>query len=120
MDCDSVCVFAESRIWCKKASFFTPNESKINGVKKRLYFHHLLVLDIRGAKSPWHVCRSKGMAVRGPVSGRGPALLGRMSASEPFDGTRSTGGATGENTNKRAMTVVGNQDYSASNPKNVR
>ena len=32
------------------------------------------------------------MAVRGPVSGilRGPALLGRMSDSEPFDGTRAT------------------------------
>ena len=35
------------------------------------------------------MCRSKGMAVRGPVR-RGPALLGRMSASEPFDGTRAT------------------------------
>ena len=44
------------------------------------------------------------MAVRGPVSGilRGPALLGRMSDSEPFDGTRATGGATDENTNERA------------------
>ena len=60
------------------------------------------------------------MAVRGPVSGRGPALLGRMSASEPFDGTRATGGATGENTNKRAMTVAGNHDDLASNPKYVR
>ena len=30
------------------------------------------------------------MAVRGLVSGRGPALLGRMSASEPFDGTCAT------------------------------
>ena len=29
------------------------------------------------------------MAVRGPVR-RGPALLGRMSDSEPFDGTRAT------------------------------
>ena len=37
------------------------------------------------------------MAVRGLVR-RGPALLGRMSDSETFDGTRSTGGATGENT----------------------
>ena len=27
---------------------------------------------------------AKGMAIRGLVSGRGPALLGRMSASEPF------------------------------------
>ena len=42
------------------------------------------------------------MAVRGPVSERGPALLGRMSDSEPFDGTRATGGATDENTNERA------------------
>ena len=44
------------------------------------------------------------MAVRGPVSGilRDPALLGRMSDSEPFDGTRATGGATDENTNERA------------------
>ena len=51
------------------------------------------------------------MAVRGPVSGilRGPALLGRMSDSEPFDGTRATGGATDENTNERAP-----------NQKNVR
>ena len=50
------------------------------------------------------MCRSKGMAVRGPVSGilRGPALLGRMSDSEPFDGTRATGAATDENTNERA------------------
>ena len=53
--------------------------------------------------SPWHVCRSKGMAVRGLVSGRGPALLGRMSASEPFDGTRATGGATFEDTNQLAL-----------------
>ena len=35
------------------------------------------------------MCRSEGMAVRGPVR-RGPALLGRMSDSEPFDGTRAT------------------------------
>ena len=41
------------------------------------------------------------MAVRGPVR-RGAALLGRMSDSEPFDGTRATGGATDENTNERA------------------
>ena len=51
------------------------------------------------------------MAVRSPVSGilRGTALLGRMSDSEPFDGTRATGGATDENTNERAP-----------NQKNVR
>ena len=55
------------------------------------------------------MCRSKGMAVRGPVSERGPALLGRMSDSEPFDGTRATGVATDENTNERAP-----------NQKNVR
>ena len=91
MDCDSVCVFAESRIWCKKASFFTPNESKINGVKKRLYFHHLLVLDIRGAKSPWHVCRSKGMAIRGLVSGRGPRS-GKDERQRTFRRTRDRGG----------------------------
>ena len=54
------------------------------------------------------MCRSKGMAVRGPVR-RGAALLGRMSDSEPFDGTRATGGATDENTNERAP-----------NQKNVR
>ena len=47
------------------------------------------------------MCRSKGMAIRGHISGRGPALLGRMSASEPFDGTRATGGATVENTSER-------------------
>ena len=33
---------------------------------------------------------------------KGPALLGRISDSEPFDGTRATGGATDENTNERA------------------
>ena len=46
--------------------------------------HHLFVSDIRGAKSPEAGGRSKGMAIRGLVSGMGPAPLGRMSASEPF------------------------------------
>ncbi len=64
---------------------------------------------IRGAKSPWYVCRSKGMAIRGPVR-RGPAPLGRMSASEPFDGTRTTGGATYENTSERTLTAAGIAD----------
>ena len=52
------------------------------------------------------------MAVRGPVSGilSGPALLDRMSDSEPFDGTRATGGATDENTNERALTADGIYD----------
>ena len=52
------------------------------------------------------------MAVRGPVSGilSGPALLGRMSDSEPFDGTRATGGATDENTNERAPNAEDNYD----------
>ena len=47
------------------------------------------------------MCRSKGMAVRGPVKEEAHEV-GRMSASEPFDGTRATGGATDENTNERA------------------
>ena len=39
--------------------------------------------------SPFRMSRGpvwppKGMAIRGHVSGRGPAMLGRMSASEPF------------------------------------
>ena len=36
--------------------------------------------------SPGTGCRSKGMAVRGLVSGGGPTIVWRMSASEPFDG----------------------------------
>ena len=83
--------------------FFTPNESnETNGVKKRHYLHHLFALDVSGAKSPGLGCRSKGMAVRGLVGGGGPTIVGRMSASEPFDGTRATGGATDVNTNERA------------------
>ena len=62
------------------------------------------------------------MAVRGPVSGilSGPALLDRMSDSEPFDGTRATGGATDENTNERALTADGIYDTLSPNQKNVR
>ena len=41
------------------------------------------------------------MAVRGPVKEEAHEV-GRMSDSEPFDGTRATGGATDENTNERA------------------
>ena len=51
---------------------------------------------------------------------RGPALLGRMSDSEPFDGTRATGGATDENTNERALTAAGFHDNLSPNQKNVR
>ena len=72
------------------------NFAKIRGFKVTDY------ISVSGAKSPGLGCRSKGMAVRGLVSERGPALLGRMSDSEPFDGTRATGGATDENTNERA------------------
>ena len=57
------------------------------------------------------------MAVRGPVSERGPALLGRMSDSEPFDGTRATGGATDENTNERAPNDEDNYDTLSLNQK---
>ena len=59
------------------------------------------------------------MAVRGPVSGilRGPALLGRMSDSEPFDGTRATDGATDENTNERAPNAEDNYDTLSPNQK---
>ena len=46
-----------------------------------------MAVDLR----PWVVCRSKGMAVRDLV--RGPTIVGRMSASEPFDGTRDQGDA---------------------------
>ena len=45
------------------------------------------------------------MAIRGLVSGRGPALLGRMSASEPFDGPRPPGGAIGENPKGASLTT---------------
>ena len=49
------------------------------------------------------------MAVRGPVKEEAHEV-GRMSASEPFDGTRATGGATDENTNERALTADGIYD----------
>ena len=52
----------------------------------RLYLHHLSAFDICGAKSRDARCRSKGMAVRGLVSGGDPRS-GEDERSEPFDGT---------------------------------
>ena len=63
----------ELRIWCKIGHFFTPNESnEINGVKNRLYLHHFVSIGVCGAKSPEAGGRSKGMAIRGHVSGGDP------------------------------------------------
>lgn len=63
----------ELRIWCKIGHFFTPNESnEINGVKNRLYLHHFVSIGVCGAKSPEAGGRSKGMAIRGLVSGGDP------------------------------------------------
>ncbi len=66
-------VLVELRIWCKIGHFFTPNESnEINGVKNRLYLHHFVSIGVCGAKSPEAGGRSKGMAIRGHVSGVDP------------------------------------------------
>ena len=66
-------VLVELKIWCKIGHFFTPNESnEINGVKNRLYLHHFVSIGVCGAKSPEAGGRSKGMAIRGHVSGGDP------------------------------------------------
>ena len=86
-------VLAELRIWCKKAPFFSPNESnEINGVKKRLYLHHFVCIRHPWCREPWPWVPIERHGRPRPCERRGPTIVGRMSASEPFDGTQVQGG----------------------------
>ena len=86
VDCIAAGIGRVENLVRKSATFYTKFIKLNKRGKKRPKFTPFVCLRYRGAKSWGARCRSKGMAVRGLVSGVDPRN-GEDERSEPFDDT---------------------------------
>ena len=86
VDCIAAGIGRVENLVRKSTPFYTKFIKLNKRGKKKPKFTPFVCLRYRGAKSRGARCRSKGMAVRGTVSGGDPRS-GEDERSEPFDGT---------------------------------